>query len=99
MADNKKTEPVEITIGDFNSVVNVIDVCSARGAFRGEELASIGMLRQKFAGAVEAETAKQQAAVPGMKPNVEVIDGGADDVQPAKVAKRTKKSTTTESLN
>jgi hypothetical protein len=49
-------ENQNITINDLTSVVNIIDVCSQRGAFRGEELAAVGMLRQKFATAVNAAT-------------------------------------------
>jgi hypothetical protein len=38
-----------ITLGDLKSVVDVIDVCSKRGAFEGQELKFIGELRTKYA--------------------------------------------------
>ena len=31
-----------VTINDLAGVVSIIDVCSARGAFKGEELAGVG---------------------------------------------------------
>jgi hypothetical protein len=43
-----------IDINDIAAVVQLIDVCSTRGAFRGEELASIGGLRTKLAEIVKA---------------------------------------------
>lgn len=33
---------------DIALAVQVIDIASARGALRGEELATVGMLRNKF---------------------------------------------------
>ena len=39
----------QLTLNDIASVINIIDVVSTRGAFRGEELAEIGTLRNKFA--------------------------------------------------
>jgi hypothetical protein len=37
-----------VTAQDLAGVVSVIDVCSQRGAFRGEELAGVGRLRETF---------------------------------------------------
>jgi hypothetical protein len=46
----EKTETAEaITLNDFIIAVNVIDACSERGAFKGNELSSVGELREKFA--------------------------------------------------
>ena len=52
-----------VTAQDLAGVVSVIDVCSQRGAFRGEELAGVGRLRETFL----AEIQEQQgdAAAPG----------------------------------
>jgi hypothetical protein len=38
-----------ITINDVIMMVNIIDACSERGAFKGNELASVGTLRDKLA--------------------------------------------------
>lgn len=41
-------EPVTVTINDIATVVQVIDVVSRRGGFQGNELAGVGMLRNKL---------------------------------------------------
>jgi hypothetical protein len=52
---NTESKPT-IDINDLVSVVQIIDVCSTRGAFRGEELAIIGALRTKIAEIIKANT-------------------------------------------
>ena len=49
-----------VTAQDLAGVVSIIDVCSQRGAFRGEELAGVGRLRETFL----AEIREQQEDVP-----------------------------------
>jgi hypothetical protein len=44
-----------IEINDIASVVQLIDVCSTRGAFRGEELLIVGAMRTKFAEIVKSQ--------------------------------------------
>ena len=48
-----------ITAQDLAGAVSIIDVCSQRGAFRGEELAGVGRLRETFL----AEIREQQGDV------------------------------------
>ena len=48
-----------VTAQDLAGVVSIIDVCSQRGAFRGEELAGVGRLRETFL----AEIREQQGDV------------------------------------
>ena len=52
-----------VTAQDLAGAVSIIDVCSQRGAFRGEELAGVGRLRETFL----AEIREQQgdAEAPG----------------------------------
>jgi hypothetical protein len=57
---NTESKPT-IDINDIASVVQLIDVCSTRGAFRGEELAMIGALRTKLAEVVKANTPAPEA--------------------------------------
>ena len=55
-----------VTINDLAGVVSIIDVCSARGAFKGEELAGVGRLRESFLAEVkeqQPENATAPAAV------------------------------------
>lgn len=50
----------QLTPNDLSLVVTIIDVCSQRGAFKGDELSAVGAVRQKFADLVKAsQTAKQ----------------------------------------
>jgi hypothetical protein len=50
---------IEITANDLATVVRIIDAGSQRGTFRGEELAAVGVLRNKFAAAVNALAPKE----------------------------------------
>ncbi len=49
MSDQEqKQQPVQITLQDIATVVQMIDVVSRRGAFEGNEMAGLGMLRNKL---------------------------------------------------
>ena len=37
-----------INLSDIKMCLNIIDICSQRGAFKGEELSSIGQIRDKL---------------------------------------------------
>jgi len=54
---------VQLTVNDIAAALQVIDIVTSRGAFRGEELSQVGALRDKFSAFVraaqEAEKAKQ----------------------------------------
>jgi hypothetical protein len=50
-----------IDINDIAAVVQLIDVCSTRGAFRGEELLTVGAMRNKFAEIVKSQQAPAEA--------------------------------------
>jgi len=41
-------QEVVINLGDLSTVLQIIDVVSQRGGFQGQELAGIGMLRNKI---------------------------------------------------
>jgi hypothetical protein len=51
----EQTAP-QLSLNDFALVINIIDACTERGAFKGNELATIGQLREKFAAFVKANT-------------------------------------------
>lgn len=44
----------QVTAGDIATMVRIIDASSQRGAFRGEELETVGALRTKLATIVNA---------------------------------------------
>lgn len=52
---------IEITANDLATMVRIIDAGSQRGTFRGEELAAVGVLRNKLAAAVNALAPKKPA--------------------------------------
>lgn len=54
------TEQPQLTLNDFALVVNIIDACTERGAFKGNELVSVGQLREKFVAFVKANTPEQE---------------------------------------
>lgn len=59
----EQTQPTAgIELNDLVAVVRLIDTVSQRGAFRGEELAEVGILRNKVAGFVGAAAQAQQEA-------------------------------------
>jgi hypothetical protein len=58
-------DPVSITVTDLQALVNLIDVASSRGAFRGPELTAVGTLYSKLAAFLQQITdtsVEQQAA-------------------------------------
>jgi len=45
---SEENEENSLSIEDMGLMVQVIDLCSKRGAFRGAELEVVGQLRSKF---------------------------------------------------
>ena len=50
----------QISLNDVISVVSVIDIVSSRGAFKGQELTTVGTLRDKLALFVEQNKSKEE---------------------------------------
>ena len=48
MAEQQQQEKVQISLQDIATVVQMIDVVSRRGAFEGNEMAGVGILRNKL---------------------------------------------------
>ena len=67
-------DPVNITIADLQGLVNLIDVASSRGAFRGPELAAVGTLYTKLATFLQQILGSQEAQVNPSSP----VDDGTD---------------------
>ena len=47
-------EAPQLNINDLVSIVKIIDACSERGAFKGNEMASVGAVRERIAAFAEA---------------------------------------------
>jgi hypothetical protein len=56
----QEQQKVVITLADLSTVLQLIDVVSTRGGFQGNELAGVGMLRNKIE-AFLRQNAPQQA--------------------------------------
>lgn len=55
---------VSLALSDARAVVNLIDILANRsGAFKGEELLAIGMLREKYKQAIEKVESKEEPEV------------------------------------
>ena len=54
------TTPPQLSLNDLAAVVQMIDVCSKRGAFEGTELSAIGTLRTRYVDFLKANTPKEQ---------------------------------------
>jgi len=56
------TQETNLSIADIGFLVQIIEVCSQRGAFRAEELATIGTVYNKVKAFVVANTPVAPAA-------------------------------------
>jgi hypothetical protein len=54
-------ENQQITIADLDTIKNIIDLASTRGAFRGAELTQVGVVYDKLSAFLEAVVAQAQA--------------------------------------
>jgi len=62
------TQPVTITIADLDVLKNIVDLASARGAFRGAELAEVGAVYNKLSQFLEAVVAQAKAQADAGEP-------------------------------
>ena len=53
-----------ITLGDMATMVQIVDLCSKRGAFEGAELETVGGLRTRIMAFLEANKPAEEGAVP-----------------------------------
>ena len=70
----QQQEPVQISLQDIATVVQMIDVVSRRGAYEGQEMAGVGMLRNKL------EMFLRQNAPQGEMPEGQMPATGPEDV-------------------
>ena len=54
----------QISIADLDTIKNIIDLASSRGAFRGEELQEIGAVYNKLKNFLDAVIANAKAQQP-----------------------------------
>lgn len=58
----QEQEKINITLQDVVLAVQVIDTCTKRGAIEGNEMATVGQLRDKLANFVNQNMPKQEEA-------------------------------------
>ena len=68
-----------VTVQDLAGVVSIIDVCSARGAFKGEELAGVGRLRESFLAEVKEQQPDAVQALVGVETPVQTTEDENSD--------------------
>jgi hypothetical protein len=67
----EQTAP-QLNLNDFVTVVNLIDVCTERGSFKGNELLTVGTIRERFSAFVKANTPSEETAA---EPEAEETEG------------------------
>lgn len=55
-------EPIQLGLNDLQACIQIIDVASTRGAFRGEELTAVGGARDRINAFLEANKPAEPAA-------------------------------------
>ena len=77
------TEAPQLSLQDIATSVQVIDICSRRGGFEGQELETVGALRTRLVTFLNANRAKDEAAPEGAVPEVteeaKTVSGNASD--------------------
>jgi hypothetical protein len=58
--ETQEPQAPEVNIGDFGAILQIIDVASTRGAFKGAELSSVGAVRDRVAAFVDFYTPKEE---------------------------------------
>lgn len=61
----------QLTLGDIATMVQIIDLCSKRGGFEGQELEAVGGLRSRVVKFLEANQPKDGEAPEGDVPVAE----------------------------
>jgi hypothetical protein len=82
MTEETQAQAPSLSLNDISNVVQVIDMVSSRGAIRGDELAPVGILRERFVAFLKASQDAQPAAVEGADEIVEDADTLPSEMQP-----------------
>jgi len=57
----EEVQAPEVNISDFADILQIIDVAATRGAFKGNELSAVGVIRDRVAAFVNFYTPAEQA--------------------------------------
>ena len=71
--ENAETEAVQLSLQDIATMVQIIDICSKRGGFEGQELEAVGGLRNRTVTFLNA--ASKNGETPEVQvPEVEAVE-------------------------
>ena len=68
--EEEQTEP-QISFNQIAAVTEIIDLCSTRGSFKGQELEAVGQIRNAFASFVSFHAPKEEEEKPTPAPSAE----------------------------
>lgn len=58
VVETTETEAPQLSLQDIQAMVQIIDICSKRGGFEGQELEAVGSLRNRTVAFLEAAAPK-----------------------------------------
>lgn len=76
VAPEAEAEAPQLSLADLAAAVQVIDVCSRRGAFEGSEMESVGTLRRRLDAFLQASKPEDEE---GEGEGVEVAEAVEED--------------------
>ena len=72
--ENQAAAPVQLSLQDIATMAQIVDLCSKRGAFEGQELEAVGGLRNRIVAFLEANQPKEGEEAPeGAVPEAEEV--------------------------
>jgi hypothetical protein len=72
------TQPTQITIADLDTLKNIVDLASSRGAFRGAELTQVGVIYDKLTAFLNGVIAQAQAQ---QEADAQAAEGSAETAE------------------
>ncbi len=76
--ETAETEAPQLSLQDIATMVQIIDVCSKRGGFEGQELEAVGSLRNRVVTFLNAAAPKDGETPEGDLPAEEVEEVSAE---------------------
>lgn len=77
----EQAQPATLSVQDIAAAVQIIDIGSQRGAFRGSELSGVGTLRDRLVAFLNSQGQEDPAGVPSPEtsdvseePEIEVVE-------------------------
>ena len=76
--ETAETEAPQLSLKDISTFVQIIDICSKRGGFEGQELEAVGSLRNRTVAFLNAAAPKDGEAPEGDLPVEEEEEASAE---------------------